>query len=61
MASVKIGKTWFNTDVVKKMTFKEFESTFSHLQIEDMKGAFKQLGGKLTNKKKKDDPVRPSE
>jgi hypothetical protein len=48
---------YFNTDIVSKMTFKEFETTYRgnlnlvRLKI-DMKDAFRQLGGKIYKAKK---------
>lgn len=50
-------KDYFNTEIVSKMTFKEFEATYRGSQVLtrlriDIKEAFKQLGGKLYKAKK---------
>jgi len=48
---------YFNASIVSEMTFEEFEATHRgnlnlvRLKI-DIKDAFKQLGGKITKKKK---------
>lgn len=50
-------KDYFNTDIVSKMTFKEFEATYKGSQVltrfrVDIKEAFKILGGKFYKAKK---------
>jgi len=48
---------YFNASIISEMTFEEFEATYRgnlnlvRLKI-DIKDAFKQLGGKITKKKK---------
>jgi len=45
-------KDYFNTDVVSKMSFSDFEQTYKGSQVLvrlkiDIKDAFKELGGKI--------------
>ena len=56
---MKIGKTDFNEKAVRSMSYKEFESLYKNILKGDLKGIFKQLGGKIETKsvkqKEKDD------
>ena len=51
---MKIGKTDFNQETVKRMSFDEFSNTFGHLNIDLSVAYFKLTGteGKAKNKRR---------
>ncbi len=48
---IKIGRASFNTEAVRSMTFKDFESIHKHLPI-DLKKAYEACGGVVEKPKK---------